>query len=113
MMRMQPKMMTTVDIRTMSDSSLAAGSAGPRTVTIDRASETGGYGLGFNGGELLLAIGGCYRNDSSRKAGKRRITVRNVQDGFAPTGRVSQCAHKIFHSTSPSKPLRGSKTCWI
>jgi putative redox protein len=73
-------MMTTVDIRTMSDSSLAAGSAGPTTVTIDRAKETGGYGLGFNGGKLpLLAIGGCYSNDIFREAGKRGISVRNVR----------------------------------
>jgi len=73
-------MMTRVDIRTMSDSSLAVGSGGPRTVTVDRAREAGGYGLGFNGGELLpLAIGGCYSNDIFREAGKRGISVRNVQ----------------------------------
>jgi len=92
-------MMTAVDIRTMSDSSLAAGSAGPRTVTIDRANETGGYGLGFNGGELLLAIGGCYRNDSSRKAGKRRIPVRNVQDGVRAdwSGEPVRARNLSFH----------------
>jgi len=72
-------MMTTGDVPTMSDSSLAAGSAGPRTVTIDRAQETGGYGLGFNGGELLLAIGGCYSQRYFREGGKRGISVRNVQ----------------------------------
>jgi hypothetical protein len=72
-------MMTTVDIRTMSDSSLAAASSCPRTVAIDRAKETGGSELGFNGGELLLAICGCYINDSSREDGKRRISATNVQ----------------------------------
>jgi putative redox protein len=73
-------MMTAVDIRTMSDSSLAVGSAGPRTVTIDRAKETGGYGLGFDGGGLLLlTIGGFCSNDIFREAGKRGTSVRNAR----------------------------------
>ncbi len=64
----------------MSGSSLAVGSSGPRTITIDRAKEAGGLGLGFNGGELLLlAIGGCYSNDVFREAAKRGIAVKNVQ----------------------------------
>jgi len=72
--------MTTVEIRTVSGSSLAVGSSGPRTITIDRAKEAGGLGLGFNGGELLLlAIGGCYSNDVFREAAKRGIAVKNVQ----------------------------------
>ncbi len=72
--------MTTVEIRTVAGSSLAVGSSGPRTVTIDRAKEAGGLGLGFNGGELLLlAIGGCYSNDIFREAAKRGIAVKNVQ----------------------------------
>jgi len=72
--------MTTVEIRTISESSLAVGSSGPRTVTIDRATEAGGLGLGFNGGELLLlAIGGCYSNDIFREAVKRQISVKSVQ----------------------------------
>ncbi len=59
---------------------MAVGSSGTRTVTIDRAKEAGGLGLGFNGGELLLlAIGGCYSNDVFREAAKRGITVKNVQ----------------------------------
>lgn len=71
---------TTVEIRTLPDSSLAVGSSGPRTVTIDRAKESGGAGLGFNGGELLLlAIGGCYSNDVYREAARRCIQVHNVQ----------------------------------
>ena len=73
-------MMTTVDIRTMSDSSLAVGSAGPSTVSIDRAKETGGYGWGFNGGDrLLLAIGGGFSNDIFREAGNRGRSLRKVQ----------------------------------
>jgi putative redox protein len=71
---------TTVEIRSLADSSLAVGSSGPRTVTIDRAKETGGLGLGFNGGELLLlAVGGCYSNDVYREAARRGIKVRSVQ----------------------------------
>jgi uncharacterized OsmC-like protein len=71
---------TTVEIHTLSDSSLAVGSSGPRTVTIDRSKEAGGLGLGFNGGELLLlAIGGCYSNDIYREADKLGISVRCVQ----------------------------------
>lgn len=72
--------MTTVEIRTIAGSSLAVGSSGPRTVTIDRSKESGGLGLGFNGGELLLlAIGGCFSNDVFREAAKRGLNVRNVQ----------------------------------
>lgn len=71
---------TTVEIRTLADTSLAIGSSGHRTVTIDRTKEAGGMGLGFNGGELLLlAIGGCYSNDVFREAAKRGINVRSVQ----------------------------------
>jgi putative redox protein len=72
--------MTTVEIRTITGNSLAVGSSGPRTVTLDRPKEAGGFGLGFNGGELLLlAIGGCYSNDLFREAGKRNIPVKHVQ----------------------------------
>lgn len=72
--------MTTVEIRTISGTSLAVGSSGARTVTIDRTKESGGLGLGFNGGELLLlAVGGCYSNDIFREAAKRSVTVHNVQ----------------------------------
>jgi len=71
---------TTIEIRTVTGGSLAVGSAGPRTVTIDRTREAGGFGLGFNGGELLLlAIGGCYSNDIYREAAKRGLQVTNVQ----------------------------------
>ena len=71
---------TTVQIRTIANGSLAVGSSGPRTVTIDRTKEAGGMGLGFNGGELLLlAIGGCYSNDLFREASKQGIEVRSVQ----------------------------------
>jgi uncharacterized OsmC-like protein len=72
--------MTTVEIRNVSETSLAVGSSGPRTLTIDRTQESGGQGQGFNGGELLLlAIGGCYSNDVFREAAKRGIAVKNVR----------------------------------
>ncbi|MCU1296914.1 MAG: oxidoreductase [Acidobacteriaceae bacterium] len=71
---------TSVEIRTLTGSSLAVGSSGPRTVTIDRSKESGGLGLGFNGGELLLlAIGGCYSNDLYREAAKQGIKIHDVQ----------------------------------
>lgn len=71
---------TSVEIRTIAGTSLAVGSSGPRTVTIDRAKEAGGLGLGFNGGELLLlAIGGCYSNDVYREAAKHGLRVQNVE----------------------------------
>ena len=71
---------TQVEIRSLANTSLAVGSSGQRTVTIDRAKEAGGLGLGFNGGELLLlAIGGCYSNDIYREAAKRGMNIRSVQ----------------------------------
>jgi uncharacterized OsmC-like protein len=64
----------------MHESSAAVGWAGNRTLTIDRAQDAGGMGLGYNGGELLfLAIGACYTNDIFREASKRGINVRSVQ----------------------------------
>ncbi len=71
---------TSVQIRTLAETSLAVGSAGARTITIDRSKEAGGMGLGFNGGELLLlAIGGCYSNDVYREAARRGMKVHQVQ----------------------------------
>ena len=82
--------MTTVDIRVVSDRSLAVGSAA-RGVTIDGAKETGGSALGCNGGEpLLLAIGGCYSDVIFREAGEPGISERDCRSRFAPTGRVIQ-----------------------
>jgi putative redox protein len=70
---------TCVEIRTIEGGSLAVGSSGSRTVTIDRSKEAGGLGLGFNGGELLLlAIGGCYSKDIYREAAKRGVKVKAV-----------------------------------
>jgi len=51
--------------RTLPGTEAAEGSAGGRTVVVDRPDGVaGGQGLGFNGGELLaLALGGCLAND--------------------------------------------------
>lgn len=58
----------------------AVGAAGMRTVTIDRAADAGGHGLGYNGGELLLlALGACYVNDVYREADKEGLRVRRVR----------------------------------
>jgi putative redox protein len=71
---------TSIEIRNVAGSSLAVGSSGPRTLTIDRAKEAGGLGLGFNGGELLLlAIGGCFSNDIYREASKRGLKVQSIE----------------------------------
>ena len=84
---------TTVEIRSLADSSLAVGSAGSRTVTIDRSKDAGGFGLGFNGGELLLlAIGGCYSNDVFREADKMGIRIRSVRVEVS-----AECGHFPAH----------------
>lgn len=71
---------TSIEIRTLPGTSVALGSSGPRTITIDRTKESGGEGLGFSGGELLLlAIGGCYSNDIFREAARRGVPVHTVQ----------------------------------
>ena len=70
---------TSVEIRSLAGTSLAVGSSGARTLTIDRSVDAGGLGRGFNGGELLLlAIGGCYSNDVFREAAKRGLSVTHV-----------------------------------
>jgi uncharacterized OsmC-like protein len=59
---------TTVHIRTVQNTCVAVGWAGHRTLTIDRETQAGGVGLGFNGGELLLlAIGGAIATISSAR----------------------------------------------
>ena len=71
---------TSVHIRTIQNASVGIGWAGHRTLTIDRETQAGGMGLGFNGGELLLlAIGGCYCNDLFREASKRGMVIKSVQ----------------------------------
>ena len=71
--------MTTVDTRTVPDSSLAVGSAGPRTVTIDRAKETGGSAFGMQRWRTAAAgIGGCYSNDIFPRSRRTRDLSEKV-----------------------------------
>ena len=51
--------------RTIPGTEAARGTAGDRSLVVDRPDGVaGGRGLGFNGGELLaLALGGCLAND--------------------------------------------------
>ena len=68
-----------IEIRSLPNHSLAVGSAGSRTVTIDRSLQAGGLGLGFNGGELLfLAIGGCFSNDLYREGPNFGLEIKSV-----------------------------------
>jgi organic hydroperoxide reductase OsmC/OhrA len=70
---------TVINVRTVHGASTAVGWSGGRALTIDRATEAGGLGLGYNGGELLLlAIGACYTNDLYREAAKRGLSIRSV-----------------------------------
>jgi uncharacterized OsmC-like protein len=58
----------------------ALGSAGPFTLVVDRPSEGGGGGLGFNGGQLLyLAVAGCISNDLFRDARADGIELSQVR----------------------------------
>jgi putative redox protein len=58
----------------------AMGSAGPFTLIVDRPTEGGGGGQGFNGGQLLnLAVAGCISNDLFREAARRGISLRRVR----------------------------------
>lgn len=71
---------TTVHIQTVQHACVAVGWTGHRTLTIDRETQAGGMGLGFNGGDLLLlAIGGCYCNDLFREAARRGMMIKSVQ----------------------------------
>ena len=58
----------------------ALGSAGPFTLVVDRAAESGGGGKGFSGGHLLnLAVAACVSNDLFRDAAKAGITLTRVR----------------------------------
>ncbi|HWJ61337.1 MAG TPA: OsmC family protein [Acidimicrobiales bacterium] len=83
-----------VEVRTVDGASTAVGSAGPRSLVVDRSIEAGGGGVGFNGGELLhLAVAGCVSNDLFREAERRGIVltraVVRVDGGFAGDPAVS------------------------
>ncbi|HET9724777.1 MAG TPA: OsmC family protein [Actinomycetota bacterium] len=68
-----------VEVRNVDGAVTALGAAGPFTLVVDRPAESGGGGLGFNGGQLLhLAVAGCISNDLFREAAKRDIALRRV-----------------------------------
>ena len=57
----------------------ALGSAGPFTLVVDRPTDAGGGGQGFNGGQLLnLAVAGCISNDLFREAAATGVTLSRV-----------------------------------
>jgi uncharacterized OsmC-like protein len=83
-----------VVLRNVDGSTTALGTAGPYTVVVDRPTEAGGGGHGFNGGQLLhLAVAGCVSNDLFREAARRGIeltrVVVNVDGGYAGEPAVS------------------------
>jgi putative redox protein len=56
------------------------GYAEPFTLVVDRPTEGGGRGLGFNGGQLLyLAVAGCISNDLFREARAAGIELSSVR----------------------------------
>lgn len=68
-----------VEVRNVAGEPAAIGNAGPHTVVVDRPTDGGGRGLGFNGGELLyLAIAGCVSNDLFREARVLGIPIDRV-----------------------------------
>jgi putative redox protein len=56
------------------------GTAEQFTLVVDRPTEGGGGGLGFNGGQLLyLAVAGCISNDLFREARAAGIELSSVR----------------------------------
>ena len=69
-----------VKVRNVACEPAAIGNVGPYTLVIDRPSDAGGRGLGFNGGQLLyLAIAGCVSNDLFREARAAGIELHRVR----------------------------------
>jgi uncharacterized OsmC-like protein len=69
-----------VETRSLPGVPTAIGSAQGFTLVVDRPAESGGGGLGFNGGELLyLAIAGCVSNDLFREARAEGIELTSVR----------------------------------
>jgi putative redox protein len=84
-----------VEIRNVDGQVTALGSAGPFTLVVDRPTDGGGGGLGFNGGQLLyLAVARCISNDlfrDARAAGIDLSRVRvKVSGGFVGEPAVSE-----------------------
>ena len=69
-----------VNLRNIEGSSATVGWAGSHTVLVDPPDGTaGGFGTGFNGGELLaLAIGGCFCNGIRYLADELGVSVGKI-----------------------------------
>jgi putative redox protein len=69
-----------VETRNVDGRVTSLGTAGQFTLVVDRPTEGGGGGLGFNGGQLLyLAVAGCISNDLFREARTAGIELENVR----------------------------------
>jgi putative redox protein len=68
-----------VETRNLDGRVTSLGTAEQFTLVVDRSTEGGGGGLGFNGGQLLyLAVAGCISNDLSRDARATGIELSSV-----------------------------------
>ena len=69
-----------VETRNVDGRVTALGTAEQFTLVVDRPTEGGGGGLGFNGGQLLyLAVAGCISNDLFREARTAGIELESVR----------------------------------
>lgn len=69
-----------VHLKTIHETSAAAGWAGPRSLVIDRTPRAGGLGIGFSGEELfMMSIAASVCNSLYREAVERGIPVAHVE----------------------------------
>ncbi|HEX6709529.1 MAG TPA: OsmC family protein [Rubrobacter sp.] len=69
-----------VETRNVDGQVTSLGTAETFTLVVDRPTEGGGGGLGFNGGQLLyLAVAGCISNDLFREARDADIELSTVR----------------------------------
>ena len=69
-----------VETRNVDGQVTSLGIAEPFTLVVDRPTEGGGRGLGFNGGQLVyLAVAGCISNDLFRDARAAGIELSSVR----------------------------------
>ncbi|WP_341843204.1 OsmC family protein [Chitinophaga caseinilytica] len=69
-----------VHLKTIHETSAAAGWAGPRSLVIDRTPRAGGLGIGFSGEELfMMSIAASVCNSLYHEAAARGIAVAHVE----------------------------------
>jgi putative redox protein len=69
-----------VESRNIDGRVTSLGTAEQFTLVVDRPTEGGGGGLGFNGGQLLyLSVAGCISNDLFREARTAGIELESVR----------------------------------